>query len=1525
MKGNLWKRMLAVSLAGIMTVGYSGIAAAAPAEEQVRTVADGGRITEDGVYSLPADAAGVIEVSAASVTIVGDPDAVYENLSILCTSAGTTLTIQDLQISANEDASDSVIEFAEGDNTLRLSGVNCMDSSSAYAVIRVGEGAELTLTEDSDSPDGGSLYLYKDSSGAGIGGDAGEENGRITFQSGKLFAVGEGAGALIGSGAEAEAAGGIVVEGGELYLEASGTGALIGGDSVSVSGGSIALYANGAGETIGGTVTVSGGSIRTNDEAVTDVMQNEDGNPVSLLTLDSTLFGTAQLYTVLVDGAPFYEGPLHGSSFDSFAYQQSGSTDPMSYWIASEDDNLYFYVDRTEHDITVNSLGATYTYDEDADAFFTDGTLRGVYTAVTGEGEVDVSLTGTRQGDTVTVTAAPEDGYYPAQLRLSYGEEDNLTWETLTPAKTDDTSGTVYTFTLPDDCVTVTADFVSVVWDGTVDLTWYDPDADTYEISYGAQLAGAAALVNGIFNNYPTTASETLKNVYIPDVDEEGHPSGYSESLYNVYTSDQGTTVVVGDITLLEAVFGTGETSGENNQTTTDDYWYGAEDFSGKTILLTADLDMGGVCTGDTTEITDWSGPNYMPIGGQYSMDTTNSYTRLSASFNGDFNGQGHMVYNIYCYRYANLFGDSQAIGLIGRMGTHDNDSKDRYASPAVENVAVDGIIYGRRSVGGIVGKNGQSNGSVIRNCINFATVKNTDAKGLGGIAGSGWNNLIVQNCVNFGYICTSYNKNAGGIIGNSEATVVNCYNFGYVGADNSNKEAAQSLGTNNGGAIWRNCYYLTGSSAATVNPAIYNPTRADLYYAVETPELMKGEEFLESLNGTGRDWTSSADCTWISDRIAQAMTRVHSYTSGLLAYDVTGMPVPRIFIQDDTVLERITVTGTPVTDYVEGQTFDVDTLLIRAQYSDGTGALIEDYTVIYENGEDQIALGDTRVTLSGTYDGVDYSYTYPITVEPNELERIVVATLPTSTLYSVGESFDITGMVVRAYYTNGLNSDVTAALEYSSEPLSGDTAEITFYYTYKETTQTVTVPITMLESEAPEVIDGTVRISTVDDMRWFANQVTNGADLNAVLLNDVDLTGSGLLPIGRKTESNTINHYYAGIFDGAGYTVTLSCDSANYYSGLFAGITDGAVIKDLSIAGTVTGSAYTGAAAGRMVGGRIENVTVSADVTATGDYTGGIAGYAAGENAEITACVNTGSVTSDGKYVGGITGYAGSGLTVADCRNTAAVTGYDSVGGIAGYERNASVTDCENKGAVTSTSNQTLNGVCKSDGVWAYYVDGQIQTSYTGFQKNANGWWYIKNGYVDFGTNSVIRDKDTKGKSTVDGTFGWWYVVSGKVQLTYTGVANYKNANGWWYIKKGKVDFSANTVAKNKNGWWYVVGGKVQLTYTGVANYKNANGWWYVKNGKVDFSANTVAKNKNGWWKVTKGKVDFSYTGLANNASGWWYVKGGLVQFTYTGIQKNSKGSWYVKKGKVQFGYSGKVTVSKKTYTVKKGKVVSG
>ena len=180
---------------------------------------------------------------------------------------------------------------------------------------------------------------------------------------------------------------------------------------------------------------------------------------------------------------------------------------------------------------------------------------------------------------------------------------------------------------------------------------------------------------------------------------------------------------------------------------------------------------------------------------------------------------------------------------------------------------------------------------------------------------------------------------------------------------------------------------------------------------------------------------------------------------------------------------------------------------------------------------------------------------------------------------------------------------------------------------------------------------------------------------------------------------------------------------------------------------------------------------------------------------------------------------------------------------------------------------------------------DGDEPVNYTGVANNAAGWWYCKNGVVDF---------------------------------SYTGIQ--PNEAGWWRIVSGKVDFSCNTVEHNEAGWWKCRNGKVDFSCNSIEY--NAAGWWKCKNGKVDFDYNQIGYNDAGWWKCSHGKVDFSYTGVWYNDAGWWYCRNGKVDFGFNGLGQNEAGVWYCRGGKVDFGYSGTITYNGVRYTIQNGKL---
>ena len=1314
------------------------------------SVTGGDTISKDGIYEIKEGSSGILTVEAKNVTLVGlggTAEKAFNDLTIKCTSEGTKLTLQDVAL-VGAVTGENTINFTGANNFLYLKGTNLIEkntNATGYAMIHVGPDAELTIDDASGDSTVGTLYFYKNEQGAGIGGNQQEVNGKITIAGGKIFGKGSKQGAVIGTGARTagNTPGDIRITGGEVNLIANARGALIGGSAgstggtvggkVYVSGGTLTLNVDYSGAAIGGggfdagndagggELILSGGSIRTfidqnaveanlwpgvttagvNDAAITAKKVNADGEDMQLFVLDTADI-SADSYRVKIDGKTYYQGDLHGYGYvneDKEKNDQISITTTQSNWKTIEDKNLYLYMTKENHVVNVNGKNYSYTWNEEKGIF----EQCNVGSIVTGKGKISVSSQNAKKGDEITVTASPAEGYYLAQVRLNYETADGR--EVYQVLQKSDGS---YKFTMPTDgSVSVAADCISVKWDGTIDLTWYDPNKSVYELQYGAQLAGAAALNNGLFNNFPMTTN--ADGNLIPNTDENYHPAGYSESGYNVFKTDDNasaSTVVVGDAEYLEAYCSTGSTGG-NNQATTNDYWYGPENFFEKEIKLAADLDMGGSYTGSKNSRENWSGPLFMPVSGQYSMIPSNGYTKLSASFLGSFDGQGHMVYNIYCNRRGDTsYGDNQSIALVGRLGLHDSeaDMYDGEVSASVKNVAVDGYIYGGRSIGGIVGKSGRGGEILIQNCINFAMVENTDSKGVGGIVGAGWNDLTIKDCVNFGYIYSTY-KNAGGISGSCEAEVYNCYNFGYVGCPRI--EMAQALGTNNGGALFDNCYWLTGSSAAVKAPAVYSPSADSTFYEVTSPEDYKTAEFLQKLSGDGRGWVLSTESNLSSDHIKEALKNVSSLSADLNSYNAMGLAVPRAFTADHAIVKNITMTGFPETKYVSGQLFNAGDLKIWANYNDGTKEEITDYTITYEKGQDVLTAEDTTVTISGEYEGKVFYYDFAVTVEKSAVEKIQITKQPVNTFYAVGETFDPEGMIVKATYSNGITSEITDYTISKDGILSASDQEVEISYTYEGKTVTDSVKVTVIGSEKPDIEtdtatgEQTVVIKTADDLRWFSNQVSiENTDLNARLESNIKLEESeAWYAVGTSASVSTAK-VYQGTFDGNGKTITFAAVTKGT-GALFGSLGSSAVVKDVTVDSTAEFLSVSGIAGSSE--GTIMNCVNKCTIQA-GSSRGGIAGTLRG-NAVVSGCRNEGEILAGSSTyiyrVGGIAGYVSENAMITGCVNTAPVSAAYDVGGIAGSAGGTNqILYCGNEGAVTATNGATESSTRTVGGV---------------------------------------------------------------------------------------------------------------------------------------------------------------------------------------------------------------------------------
>ena len=374
----------------------------------------------------------------------------------------------------------------------------------------------------------------------------------------------------------------------------------------------------------------------------------------------------------------------------------------------------------------------------------------------------------------------------------------------------------------------------AAAWDGTVDISWYDPAQTEYTIDTPAKLAGLAALVNGM--------------------------------------ADPAAKAIVGDRSyLVSKKVDNVMLVGAGGGNVFDTVYTGGVDFAYKTIYLTADLDMGGRKAADGS----WTGPNWTPIGGKFPMkpqEASGDCLTLDTRFNGVLDGQGHTIYNLYCDRCAAKgFPYSMAVGVVGFLGgnadyTNGGSGEKTEAEfkngwqPAVRNLVLgSGSIYGRRMVGGIVGRVGEtSNGVVIENCGNRADVRNTDSKGVGGICGSTSGAGTIRGCYNTGTISTTYTCPAGGILGTNEGMdVYNCYNAGRI--DTNGAQYGRGIGGHDTGSYTvAGCWYLTGCDDDPASNGYYKGSSRKIFVSVTAADqkTLQSDTVIAALNANGAVFT---------------------------------------------------------------------------------------------------------------------------------------------------------------------------------------------------------------------------------------------------------------------------------------------------------------------------------------------------------------------------------------------------------------------------------------------------------------------------------------------------------------------------------------------------------------------------------------------------------------------------------------------------------------------------------------------
>lgn len=128
--------------------------------------------------------------------------------------------------------------------------------------------------------------------------------------------------------------------------------------------------------------------------------------------------------------------------------------------------------------------------------------------------------------------------------------------------------------------------------------------------------------------------------------------------------------------------------------------------------------------------------------------------------------------------------------------------------------------------------------------------------------------------------------------------------------------------------------------------------------------------------------------------------------------------------------LVSISITTKPtLLIYYVGQEFNLKGMVVTATYEDGSTQVVEGTIKSYP---DMSTAGEKIIFVEYKEDNITKSDAFSITVleaPVAELDHIEITSLPSKIEYKVGEEFDGTGMVVKAFYDDGSSQELSSSL----------------------------------------------------------------------------------------------------------------------------------------------------------------------------------------------------------------------------------------------------------------------------------------------------------------------------------------------------------------------------------------------------------------------------------------------------------------------------------------------------------------
>lgn len=326
----------------------------------------------------------------------------------------------------------------------------------------------------------------------------------------------------------------------------------------------------------------------------------------------------------------------------------------------------------------------------------------------------------------------------------------------------------------------------------------------------------------------------------------------------------------------------------------------------------------------------------------------------------------------------------------------------------------------------------------------------------------------------------------------------------------------------------------------------VEDPTKTE-YFVGENIDLSGVQLNAEYTDDEVADVTSLCTFTPVDGtEITQvgSITVTASYTE-----DGVTKTAPIVLTVEKVMVEELIVTPPTKTTYKLGQNLDLTGINVIAKYNNGTTKdVTNDCEYVPSNGT-TINAGTTVLQVKYTEDNVTVVET--VDLEVIGIDGIEVTTPPTKVAYKVGETLDLSGIVVKANWEDGSKQTVTNSCTFSPQngsTITSSTTSVTVTYQAYGQAYTDTVDLEIITLDEIVVTPPTRVIYEVGDTLDYTGAVVNAVYSDG---STKDVTADSLfVPLNGSTATSSTTVVTVTYNEsGTGYTDTFELEILQFES----------------------------------------------------------------------------------------------------------------------------------------------------------------------------------------------------------------------------------------------------------------------------------------------------------------------------------------------------------------------------------------